>query len=96
MMLTAASVATRMVWLTAAMGTVVLQVTLVIARAPALALTVMVPTAGLLTAPMAKPIANAPLARDGEDVGNVVEAKGMGSTPRRSWSHRGVGCRRSR
>ena len=49
----------------------------------AIAKTVMVPTAVPLTVPVVKPIANAPLARDGEGVGNVVEAKGMDSTPRR-------------
>ena len=60
----------------AMMVTVVLKVVVAIAR------TATVPIVALPTVPIAKPTANAPMARGGEDVGNVVEEKGMDSTPR--------------
>ena len=54
----------------AMMVTVVLKVAVAIAR------TATVPIVALPTVPIAKPTANALMARDGEDVGSVVEEKG--------------------
>lgn len=54
----------------AMMVTVVLEVAVAITR------TATVPIVALPTVPIAKPTANALMARDGEDVGSVVEEKG--------------------